>query len=293
MRETIRHRAYDDGVDRWEVNEARPAPALRAHVSHYADYSEQTGSFSARQELATTSGVLIYALGGPLEIVGADRRAIVLRQGEGFAGGIADATSISRGKGAQAGVHVFMPLDSLAAVVGMPLAELANRVATMRDLIGAAADDLGDKLLDAKDVEQRFAILDRFLAGRFVEAPAADRTIRWSMIRLTQACGPWSSGLAEEIGWSRRHFARRFRNATGFGPDRFRRIGRFQRFVARLSGSPSGDLAGLAVDCGYADQSHLARDVRDFANVTPGELRARLIPEGGGVRDDPVPTLQD
>jgi AraC-like DNA-binding protein len=265
--------------------DARPAPALRGLVSRYSAYSEETRSFTARQELATTSGVLIYVLGEPLEIVGADGKAILLRQGEGFAGAIADGTSISRGHGAQAGVHVFMALTSLAAAVGAPLAELANRVATMRDLIGPTADDIGGKLVEAVDAEQRFELLDEFLTGRFATEPADDQTTRWSMGRLALASGPSSSALAEEIGWSRRHFARRFRESTGFGPDRFRRIARFERFVGRLTRSSGDDLAGLAVDSGYADQAHLHRDVRDFADTSPGELRSRLIPEGGGVRD--------
>ena len=285
-REWIQRRRFDDGVDRWEIDEVRPGAALKGLISRYSAYREDIASFSARQELATTSGVLIYALGGPLEVVGADGRAILLRQGEGFAGAIADGTSISRGYGAQHGIHVFMPLTSLAAVSGVPLAELANRVVTMRDLIGPAADDLGRRLVEAADAERRFDLLDEFLIQRFARRANEDRTTRWSMTRLAQAGGPVSSALADEIGWSRRHFARRFRDSTGFGPDRFRRLARFERFAGRLMGSPDDDLAGLAIDSGYTDQAHLARDVRDFSNLTPGELRSRLIPEGGGVKND-------
>ena len=286
MHEPIRHRAFDDGIDRWEMIDALPEPALREVVSHYSAYWEETRSFAARQELATTSGVLIYALGGPLEIVGADGESVLVRQGEGFAGGIADATSISRAHGAQAGMHVFMPLSSLAAVTGVPLAELANRVANMRDLIGPAADELGGKLAEAGNAECRFELLDDFLMARLAGAAASDETTHWSMTRLAQARGPSSSALADEIGWSRRPFTHRFRASTGFSPNRFRRIARFQRFVAKLTRSPQDDLADLASDSGYADQAHLHRDVRDFADATPGELRSRLIPDGGGVRED-------
>ncbi|HEX3423347.1 MAG TPA: helix-turn-helix domain-containing protein [Sphingomicrobium sp.] len=285
-RELIGRRRLDDGVDRWEMIDARPAAALRSLVSHYAAYWEETRSFSARQELATTRGVLIYALAEPVEIVGADGKAIVLGPGEGFAGGISDKTSISRNLGVQAGVHVFLPLTSLAAVLGIPLAEVANRVATMRDLIGPKADELGGRLVDAVNAACRFDVLDDFLARRFADRANHNDTIRWSMQRLARASGPSCSALADEIGWSRRHFARRFRYETGFSPDRFRRIARFERFVAGLTGSPSEDLADLAIVNGYADQPHLARDVRDFADTTPGDLRARLIPQGGGVRDD-------
>jgi AraC-like DNA-binding protein len=280
-----RVRAHDDGVDRWEMVEAAPALALRGRVQRYGWYREEIGSFGGRRELASTSGVLIYVLGEPLEIVGADGRAIVLRTGEAFAGGIADGTSLSRNLGAQHGVHVFLPLQSLAAVTGAPLAELANRVAPLRDLIGAAAGDLGGRLVEAGSAAERFDRLDAFLAARFAAAGDPDRPVDHAMRRLARADAPTAQKVADEIGWSRRHLARRFRAATGFAPDRFRRLARFERFAGAIAASPEDSLAGLAADCGYADQAHLARDVRDFADLTPGELRGRLLPNGAGVRD--------
>jgi AraC-like DNA-binding protein len=278
--------SHDDGVDRWEMISAAPAPALRGLVSHYSAYREETASFTARRELAATDGVLLYALGAPLEIVGADGRTVIVKAGEAFAGGIADATSLSRGCGAQAGIHVFLPLDSLATVCGAPLSTIANQVAPFRDLIGREADDLGGALCDAPDAEARFARLDRFLARRFARDDVRDRPVSWAMRRLIGASHPATSALAREIGWSRKHFTRRFRAATGFSPDRFRRIARFERFAAALARAPDDSLAGLAAECGYVDQAHLARDVRAFSDMTPGELRARLIPDEGGVRDD-------
>jgi hypothetical protein len=114
--------AYDDGIDRWAMVRAAPAPGVAGHVRSYCSYWEETASFAARRELAGTTGVLIYALGEPLEIVGADGRTIVLKVGEGFSGGIADGTSISRGLGPQAGIQVDLPLESLAALLGAPVA---------------------------------------------------------------------------------------------------------------------------------------------------------------------------
>jgi AraC-like DNA-binding protein len=279
-------RSHDDGVDRWYMISAAPAPALRGLVGHYCDYREQTASFAARRELAATEGVLLYALGAPLEITGADGGVVTVRDGEAFAGGIADATSVSRACGPQAGIHVFLPLESLATICGAPLSAIANKVAPFRDLIGREADDLGGALCDAPDAEARFDRLDRFLARRFARDDARDRPVSWAMDRLAGASHPVTSALAQEIGWSRKHFTGRFRAATGFSPDRFRRIARFQRFAAALSRAPDDNLAGLAAECGYVDQAHLARDVRAFSDMTPGELRARLIPGEGGVRDD-------
>lgn len=281
---SVRH--HDDGVDRWEMIDAAPAPALRGRVGRYSAYREETKSFAARRELATTEGVLIYALGDPLEITGADGRVVVLRAGEAFAGGISDATSLSRGLGPQAGVHVFMPLTSLAAVTGAPVAEIANCVAPLRDLIGRDAEDLGSALLDAAGADGRFSLLDDFLIRRFAMSRDSDRPVAWAMPHLASAAGPLTTGLAAEIGWSRKHFIQRFKNATGFSPDRYRRIARFNRFAAAIAARPGDSLAGLAAECGFVDQAHLARDVRAFADMTPGELRSRLIPAGGGVRHD-------
>ena len=279
-------RAHDDGVDRWEMVEAAPAPSLRGLVGSYSDYWERTETFTARRELAATSGVLIFVLGEPLEIVGADGQRIVIRAGEGFAGGIADATSVTRAFGAQAGIHVFLPLASLAAATGAPPSEIANRVVPMRDLIGDEADALGDALCDAKCAEQRFTLLDAFLADRFSRHDVMNGPVSWAMERLVRATGPATSRLAEEIGWSRRHFISRFRAATGFSPDRFRRLARFERFTEAIMASPGEGLAGLAIDCGYVDQAHLTRDVRGFSDMTPGELRTRLLPNEAGIRHD-------
>lgn len=283
---TISIRRHDDGVDRWDMAEAAPDPRLQGRIHAYSDYREETNSFAARRELATIQGVLIYALGAPLEITGADGRVIVLRAGEAFVGGISDATSLSRGLGAQAGVHVFMPLASLAAVTGAPASEIANKVAPLRDLIGPQADALGGALCDSNDPDRRFDLLDAFLIRRFADAREGDRAVAWAMPRLAHALAPVTSALADEIGWSRKHFIQRFKDATGFSPDRYRRIARFDRFTAAIAAHPGDSLAGLAADYGFVDQAHLARDVRDFADMTPGELRARLIPAGGGVRHD-------
>lgn len=276
-------RAYDDGVDRWEIIDAQPAVALRGRVSRYASYSERTRSFTARRELASTGGVLIYALDAPLELIGADGRALIVKAGEAFVGGMADATSMSRGLGPQSGVHIFLPLRSLAAVIGAPLAEISNRVLPFDEFVGAAGRDLGHALWHARSAEEKFTLLDDFLARRLASEAPLERPVEWAMSRLRQDAPV--AALASQIGWSRQYFTRRFRAATGLSPDQFRRLARFERFVAALSSTPRESMAALAADSGYADQAHLTRDVRAFCAMTPGELRARLLPAGGGVRD--------
>ena len=62
-------------------------------------------------------------------------------------------------------------------------------------------------------------------------------------------------------------------------------LARFERFATALRAKPEQPLAQAALDAGYADQAHLTREVRRYADLTPAGLRAKLIPGGGGVRE--------
>ena len=61
------------------------------------------------------------------------------------------------------------------------------------------------------------------------------------------------------------------------------RVMRFHHAMDRLQVEGGGRWAEIAADCGYYDQSHLHRDFRAYAGLTPGEVEARLLPPGLGV----------
>ncbi|MHB1434029.1 MAG: helix-turn-helix domain-containing protein [Streptosporangiaceae bacterium] len=76
--------------------------------------------------------------------------------------------------------------------------------------------------------------------------------------------------LAAELGWSRERMWSRFRAEIGLPPKRAARLVRFDHAVHALAAGQ--DPAGVAADCGYADQSHLHRDVLAFAGVIPAAV---------------------
>jgi transcriptional regulator GlxA family with amidase domain len=81
--------------------------------------------------------------------------------------------------------------------------------------------------------------------------------------------------LADACGRSHRHFIAGFRDAAGLAPKRYARVLRFQRLLAVLAATPRPAWAQLALDAGYFDQSHLIREFREFAGVSPREYAAR------------------
>jgi AraC-like DNA-binding protein len=86
--------------------------------------------------------------------------------------------------------------------------------------------------------------------------------------------------VADRLGVSERQLHRRSLTLFGYGPKTAQRILRFQRALrlARLDRAggrgraPGFGLAAVAAEAGYADQAHLARDVRALAGVTLSDL---------------------
>jgi AraC-like DNA-binding protein len=91
------------------------------------------------------------------------------------------------------------------------------------------------------------------------------------------------SRAAEALGWTARTLHRRCLGAFGYGPAVLRRVLRFRRALALLhAGVPAAEAAARA---GYADQSHLSREVRALAGAAPGQLagaanRSTALPSG-------------
>ncbi len=79
--------------------------------------------------------------------------------------------------------------------------------------------------------------------------------------------------LAREVGYSQRPLTERFREEIGLTPKRAGRVIRFhharQALKAQLVTTGCTDIARVAADCGYHDQSHLVRDFHSFSGLAP------------------------
>jgi AraC-like DNA-binding protein len=76
--------------------------------------------------------------------------------------------------------------------------------------------------------------------------------------------------LADEVGWSRKRLWSRFRSQLGITPKRAALLVRFDHTVHLLAAGH--DAASVAADSGYVDQSHLHREVKAFAGLTPAAV---------------------
>jgi AraC-like DNA-binding protein len=90
-----------------------------------------------------------------------------------------------------------------------------------------------------------------------------------ALARMARA-GLSPAAMADAAGLSSRQLHRRCSALYGYGPRHLLRVVRMERALAQArSGAP---LARVAQDCGYADQAHLTREVRDLAGAPPRRL---------------------
>jgi methylphosphotriester-DNA--protein-cysteine methyltransferase len=73
------------------------------------------------------------------------------------------------------------------------------------------------------------------------------------------------------LGITSRQLHRRSLRSFGYGTAMVARLVRFQRFLALVesTGRSAKSLSAYAVEAGYSDHAHLARDCRSIAGQTP------------------------
>jgi AraC-like DNA-binding protein len=81
--------------------------------------------------------------------------------------------------------------------------------------------------------------------------------------------------LARGAGVSRQHLTRQFRERLGVGPKLYCRLARFQSGLVYAGCRTRVDWAQAAVEMGYADQSHMIAELRQFSGLTPHALASR------------------
>lgn len=257
-----------------EMAVGRPASALARLAVRYAGYAERGDVPVRRREVPTGGVTVIISLGPSMRV--ATPRSEVSASVCSFVAGLHDGPALTEHDGVQHGVQVDLTPIGAYALFGVPMVELTNRVVDLRALLGRDFERLVDRLMEASRWEERFGLVEEALSVAAVNGPRPAPEIVWLWHELARHAGEGSIGeFAEEIGWSRRHLASRFRREIGLGPKALARVLRFQRAVRRLhASSRARPLAAVAAECGYYDQAHFNRDFRAFAGCAPGEFLA-------------------
>lgn len=262
-----------------------PDPRLHDMVAgSYQGYVEPGPAHIRRREVPSGLVPLILTLGQPVWLIEAPRSAGRAELHGSFVAGLHDGPALVESIGPSVGIQINLTPPGAYGLLGLPLDTLANRSVDLAAVVGSSALQFIEQLVELSSWEARFALLDRYLLNRLARAIEPSGAVVWALGRIEQTGGRLSIGaLAEEIGWSRKHLAARFRAQVGLPPKTIARITRFARACERLERTGRGDWADLAYDCGYSDQAHLIREFRALAGTTPTDLLKLRAPDGGGL----------
>ncbi len=157
-------------------------------------------------------------------------------------------------------------------LLGLPVGELTGSVVALRGVLGPSVDDIAERFATERTWTARARMLDAVLLQRGDDLSGVDPRIEWAWRCIVTRHGRVSiQRLAGEVGWSQRHFIGSFRRQLGLTPHKLARVTRFNAVLPDLrDGTSEG--AALAARHGYADQSHLIREVREFTGATPTSL---------------------
>jgi len=171
------------------------------------------------------------------------------------------------------------------SLLGVPASEIADTRLPLRDVVGEAAeDDLRGEIERAAELDGKRRTLERFVARLVARCAAtAHRELDFAERVLNMlASTPRANAalLAGQLAMTVRQLHRRCQATFGYGPSTLARLLRLQRFLALVeqSSSASLSLALLAIEAGYSDQSHLARDCRAITGLSPTAFLSEYFP---------------
>ncbi len=171
------------------------------------------------------------------------------------------------------------------AFFGLPMDELTDRVVELEDVVGRpAAEALWARVREAPDDEARCRALEAWLLERRRAVHPYFATVRRAIDILRDRS--WGTPVGEacaRLGLSHRHLVKQFRHTVGLTPKVYARVERFQGVVAACRGRDEVPWSRVAARFGYADQSHLIREFRRLAMVTPEEFLERRTPDESAV----------
>lgn len=171
----------------------------------------------------------------------------------------------------------FRP-GGLSVFMRHPVHQLHNQVIQVDDSLGAEACELEARLFDASsDTVRQSRLLDQFFLARLNPPPLF--AIAQSMARHIEhrSASLRIHTLSSEFGYSIRTVDRLFRQVYGVTPKLYARIARFQRAFEQIPATAPGRLADLALQLGYFDQAHFAREFAQFAGLTPNQYRQQTL----------------
>lgn len=152
----------------------------------------------------------------------------------------------------------------------VPGSEIVDLTLQAVDLWGSSVSSLGEAVANAASPDRATSLLEAAVAHQLPEASALDPVVNEAVQRILASAVDSVGSLASSLHVSERHLRRRCEAAIGLSP---RSCNGWSASSASCTYErPSENLARLAAEAGYADQSHLTRESLRLHGLTPLEV---------------------
>jgi AraC-like DNA-binding protein len=148
---------------------------------------------------------------------------------------------------------------------------------------GQYAVEMRERLYAAPTIQAGFALFERLLLARLCQAPGGLDIVQDASMEIARRHEALSiRALSDHIGISQNHLGTQFKRIVGIPPKELARFYRFAHVLRSIDPSQPVDLALLAQQCGFYDQSHFNKEFIAFTGYSPTNylrLRRRIWDE--------------
>lgn len=255
-------RAGQQWFDTWR---GPPAPALAELVEHYwcVRWDVRDREPYVQHTLSNASVHLCVERGNSRVQGVVTGRFTRLLEGAGRVFGV---------KFRPAGFHPFL---------GSPLVELTDRTLPIRAVFGVDGDAYADRVLAADEDAGLPDMADAFIGRRLpVPDPTVAEVNRIVALIVAERDVTRVDHVIERVGTSKRTLQRLFHEYVGVSPKWVIQRYRLHEAAQRLAEDQGASLAELALDLGYSDQAHFARDFKAIIGRTPAAYARSVAAHG-------------
>lgn len=185
-------------------------------------------------------------------------------------------TSVGRTEGSDRPemLGVYFKAAGANAFVPVAMSELTDTAVAVNDVWGTAGARLAANLCEMDEAD-RIDHLESVLLTQLAHDRRLTTSVdvqRLAKDILRHRGRVTVEAMAHAAGVSRQHLTREFRERIGIAPKLYSRLARFQSGLTCAGAHSRIDWAGAAADMGYADQSHMIAEFRQFSGLTPQAL---------------------
>lgn len=177
-------------------------------------------------------------------------------------------------QGCLAGLSLALRPAAARSLLGGPVSEVRAQAVGLAAFWGPEARDLGERLAWAGSPGRLAETLWEGLRQRLRRA-GWDAEGHATAGRLAAAVA--RGGRPETLGLGERRLQQLCAEHLGLAPREHRRLARWHDLLRRLRAVDRPDWAALALDHGWYDQAHMARDFRAFSGMTPKAYLALAV----------------